>query len=29
MSKIDDLIEKLEKENEKQNTELREFFRKK
>ena len=28
MSKIDDLIEKLEKENEKQNTELRDFFRK-
>ncbi len=28
MSKIDDLIEKLEKENEKQNTDLKEFFRK-
>ncbi|MCR5483787.1 MAG: hypothetical protein K6E99_05235 [Bacilli bacterium] len=28
MSNIDDLIEKLEKENEKQNTELKEFFRK-
>ena len=28
MSKIDDLIEKLENENEKQNTDLKEFFRK-